>query len=452
MNVRKSSYIHTVSRLFQPVYLVSKNTEVKYNDITSKSQKLMIDNGIIHQANNGMFDLLPLGQRALQKLINLVDHHMQAVGAQKVTFPLLTNSALWKSTDRLESSGPELFMLQDRHKKNYILSPTHEETAAHLMASVPMISYKQLPLLLYQITSKFRDEGRPRFGLIRTKEFLMKDLYSFDEDVEIAKNTYNMICKTYQDIFDTIGVKYMKVLAASGMMGGSLSHEFHYTVPVGEDTLLICNKCNYGVNKEVEPKRTICDKCGGESFIETKGIEVGHTFLLGTKYSEPLNAHYASPKGKTLLYMGSYGLGLTRILAACLEVISLPKEIRWPQLLAPFLLLIITPKAGSKEEKVAGNLCDELYMSTQQIPGFCDNVIIDDRSDLTIGYRLLKAKRTGYPYIVVIGKSVATSPDVLELHDLNRDQCLHLSKSDLLHYISNNNSANGDLCKTATVL
>lgn len=449
MSVRISPYKHTVSRLFQPVNLVSKSTEVKYNDITSKSQKLMIDNGIIHQANNGMFDLLPLGQRALQKLINLVDHHMQAVGAQKVTFPLLTNSTLWKSTNRLESSGPELFMLQDRHKKNYILSPTQEENAAHLMASIPMISYKQLPLLLYQINSKFRDEGRPRFGLIRTKEFLMKDLYSFDEDVEIAKKTYNMICKTYEDMFDTIGVKYTKVLAATGMMGGSLSHEFHYTVPVGEDTLLICNKCNYGVNKEVDPNKTTCDKCS-ESFIETKGIEVGHTFLLGTKYSEPLNAYYASPKGKKVLYMGSYGLGLTRILAACLEVISLPDEIRWPQLLAPYLLLIITPKAGSKEEKVAGNLGDELYMSAQQIPGFCDNVIIDDRSDLTVGNRLLKAKKTGYPYIVVIGKSVTASPEVLELHDLNRNQCLYLSKSDLLHYISNNNS-NGDLFKTATV-
>lgn len=452
MNVRKNSYIHTVSRLFQPVYLVSKKTEVKYNDITSKSQKLMIDNGIIHQASNGIFDILPLGQRALQKLISLVDCHMQNIGAQKITFPVLTNSALWKSTDRLECSGPELFMLQDRHKKSYLLSPTYEENAADLLASVPMISYKQLPLLLYQITRKFRDEGRPRYGLIRAREFLMKDLYSFDVDVESAKKTYNMICKAYQDIFNNIGVKYVKVLGDSGMMGGSLSHEFHYTVPVGEDSLLICNTCNGGINKQVESNKAVCDICGNESFSETKGIEVGHTFVLGTRYSKPLNACYVGPKGKELLYMCCSGLGLTRILAACLEAVSLPDEIRWPQLLAPYLLVIIPPKNGSKEEKVVGNLCNELYTLTQQIPGLCDNVIIDDRSEMTVGNRLLRAKKTGYPYIVVIGKSAAASPCLLELHDLNKNQCLHLSKSDLLHYISNNNSINGDLIKAATVL
>ncbi|XP_069682732.1 probable proline--tRNA ligase, mitochondrial isoform X1 [Periplaneta americana] len=409
--------VNYVSRMFQPRNVVPKNSKVKNEDSLSKSQRLMLDLGVIRQASVGTFHLLPLAERSLQKLITIVDVEMEKIGAQKLLLPLLTPGELWKTTGRWMDAGEELFILTDRHHKEFVLSPTHEEAVTELMASIPELSYRQLPLRLYQVTSKFRDEKRPRFGLLRGKEFVMKDLYTFDVSVEAATETYEAVNNAYTNIFRRIGVKYLKVLAPTGVMGGSISHEYHFPASVGEAELLICDSCGYGTNVE-NCRPSQCPECGHKHLKCTPGIEVGHTFLLGTKYSQPLKATFKTTAGKPdLLQMGSYGLGMTRILAAGVEALCLPDEIRWPIALSPFIICIIPPKEGSKESEVA-HLAEELYHKLNSIDVFRNNVIIDDRCHMTIGKRLFESRRVGYPFIVVIGRKALQLVPEFEVHDI----------------------------------
>nr|CAD7567633.1 unnamed protein product [Timema californicum] len=389
----------------------------------------MLDRGIIRQASTGTFYLLPLGQRALQKLIKIVDKEMQGIGAQKLLLPLLTSGELWKTTGRWDTAGPELFTLRDRHDRDYVLSPTHEEAITELIASSPQLSHRSLPLRLYQVTSKFRDEMKPRSGLLRGKEFLMKDLYTFDTTLQAAEETYNAVCNAYDNIFRRIEVGYVKVMGDPGMIGGSLSHEYHYPVNVGEDQLLICQECNYGANTEVCGNSEECPQCKQPHMGHCPGIEVGHTFLLGTKYSTPLGASYMKADGKpSPVQMGCYGIGLTRTLAAAVESLSLPDELRWPLAFAPFSVCIIPPKDGSKESSVS-HLSEHLYESLHSSTPFEDDVLVDDRSQWTIGRRLFEAKKTGYPFIVVVGKKATEVEPLFEVYDLLQNIQLDLCHS-----------------------
>nr|CAD7438110.1 unnamed protein product [Timema bartmani] len=397
----------------------------------------MLDRGIIRQASTGTFYLLPLGERALQKLIKIVDKEMQGIGAQKLLLPLLTSGELWKITGRWDTAGPELFTLRDRHDRDYVLSPTHEEAITELIASSPQMSHRSLPLRLYQVTNKFRDEMKPRSGLLRGKEFLMKDLYTFDTTPQAAEETYNAVCNAYDNIFRRIGVGYVKVMGDSGMIGGSLSHEYHYPVNVGEDQLLICQECNYGANTEVCGDSEECPQCKQPHMGHCSGIEVGHTFLLGTKYSTPLGASYMKANGKpSPVQMGCYGIGLTRTLAAAVESLSLPDEIRWPLAFAPFSVCIIPPKDGSKESSVS-HLSEHLYESLHSSTSFDDDVLIDDRGQWTIGKRLFEAKKTGYPFIIVVGKKATEVEPLFEVHDLLQNKQLDLCHSSLVEYLIN---------------
>nr|CAD7257633.1 unnamed protein product [Timema shepardi] len=391
----------------------------------------MLDRGIIRQASTGTFYLLPLGQRALQKLIKIVDKEMQGIGAQKLLLPLLTSGELWKTTGRWDTAGPELFTLRDRHDRDYVLSPTHEEAITELIASSPQLSHRSLPLRLYQVTSKFRDEMKPRSGLLRGKEFLMKDLYTFDTTLQAAEETYNAVCNAYDNIFRRIEVGYVKVMGDPGMIGGSLSHEYHYPVNVGEDQLLICQECNYGANTEVCGNSEECPQCKQPHMGHCPGIEVGHTFLLGTKYSTPLGASYMKADGKpSPVQMGCYGIGLTRTLAAAVESLSLPDELRWPLAFAPFSVCIIPPKDGSKESSVS-HLSENLYESLHSSTPFEDDVLVDDRSQWTIGRRLFEAKKTGYPFIVVVGKKATEVEPLFEVYDLLQNIQLDLFEEEI---------------------
>ncbi|PNF23894.1 putative proline--tRNA ligase, mitochondrial [Cryptotermes secundus] len=426
--------VNYVSRLFQPQNVVPKDGIVKREDSLSKSQKLMHDLGVIRQASPGAFHLLPLGERSLQKLIRIVDDEMCKINAQKLLLPLLTSGELWKSTGRWEDIGEELFTLKDRHDRELVLSPTHEEAVTELMASIPQLSYRQLPLLLYQVTSKFRDEMRPRFGLLRGREFIMKDLYTFDTSAEAASETYKAVSKAYDNIFRRIGIQYFKVSAVTGVMGGSVSHEYHFPAAVGEAKLLICESCGYGTSLEsCVPSE--CPECGHGFLKCCPGIEVGHTFLLGTKYSVPLKARFTTVEGKSdFLQMGSYGLGMTRILAAGVEVLSLPDEMRWPIALAPFTVCIVPPKEGSKESAVA-HLAEELYHRMNSIDSFRNDLIIDNRCNMTIGKRLFEAQRTGYPFIVVIGRKALQPVPEFEVHHILMDKKASFNETALIEYL-----------------
>ncbi|XP_046386144.1 probable proline--tRNA ligase, mitochondrial isoform X3 [Ischnura elegans] len=334
---------------------------------------------------------------------------------------------------RWHTAGAELYKLKDRHNKDYLLSPTHEEAIAGLIASISPVSHHKLPIRLYQISSKFRDEKKSRFGMLRGREFLMKDLYTFDQSLSAAENTYAEVCQTYDKIFDVIGVPYVKVAADNGIMGGSLSHEYHFLANIGEDLLMFCDTCNYGANKETFKEET-CPSCKGRKMTERNGIEVGHTFVLGSRYSEPLEATFKGIDGKTTpLQMGSYGLGMTRILAAAIETLSPYDEIRWPISLAPYTVCIITPKEGSKEES-ASQLAYKLYSELNCINSLCGDIIVDDRGSMTIGKRVLEARKSGYPFVIVIGRKSVFADPLFEIINVSKSEQLDLNLKEVLEY------------------
>ncbi|XP_046475439.1 probable proline--tRNA ligase, mitochondrial [Neodiprion pinetum] len=424
--------VNRISKLFQPLNIVPKDSKPR-DEVSSKSYKLMVDMGIIRQSSNGMYNLLPLGLRALEKLNTLVDDEMANIDAQKVLLPHLIPSTLWKATGRLEVAENELFMLHDRHQKQYILSPTHEEAVTSLIASVSPLSKKMLPIKLYQISSKWRDEMKPRLGVLRGREFIMKDLYTFDADLDKAKETYDLVCKAYDNLFQKIGVEFVKVAADTGIIGGSFSNEYHYVSNIGETVVVSCTSCNYFATTEIHNKSS-CPQCQRELCHNTS-VEVGHTFLLGTKYSEPLKATYTANGKPVPLVMGCFGLGLTRILGAALEILSSDEELRWPRPLVPYNVCVMPPKNGSKEAS-ASRYADNIYQVIEQ-SGI--DVILDDRTHFTIGKRMIDARRTGYPYIVVVGKRSTEPRPMFEIHDLYEDKRLDLSFEGVIDYLRTTN-------------
>nr|CAI5818333.1 unnamed protein product [Callosobruchus analis] len=348
-------------------------------EVTSKSQKLMLELGIIHQATPGCFHFLPLGLRALEKLVKIVDNEMLMIGGQKILFSELTNTQLWKKSDKTNKivftlrhsevssevvkllgvyldpllqwhtyidiiAGKCLHIFSFHHFYKYVSLQTYEEVASNLISLLPPYPQKHFPLKLYQISNKFRDEMKPRFGLMRGREFLMKDMYSFDTDETSAKDTYNDICASYDRIFDKLDMECVK--GDTGNIGGTLSHEYQFKAPIGEDCILSCNSCSFSANLEVCNERK-CPKCGEESNVSIQnGIEVGHTFLLGDKYSKPKAFYLGKNSKPQVLHMGSYGLGLSRILAACVEVLSTETDIVWPDVLVPYNVVILPPKVN----------------------------------------------------------------------------------------------------------
>ncbi|XP_055641307.1 probable proline--tRNA ligase, mitochondrial [Toxorhynchites rutilus septentrionalis] len=424
-----------LSKIFQPSLVVPKNAVIKNQDVTSKSQKLMLEQGLIRQAGNGTFYLLPLLQRSLQKAVELVDLYMQRyVDAEKLTLPILTSADLWHKSGRLESAGAELMQTTDRHGKRQILGPTHEESITALLAAVSPVSYRQCPLRLYQISSKFRDELRPRFGLMRSKEFVMKDLYTFDVGLAEARRTYEEVGEAYVKLFEAIGVPYVKVSGDSGVMGGSVSHEYHFLSEVGEDQLICCDTCGMRCNQELFQGDNKCDRCGHENIVRHSGIEVAHAFILEDKYSKVLGAKFMKPHGKPgTLQMGCYGVGITRLIAAGVEVLSSEKDIRWPFALAPFKVCLIPPKSGSKEEALVAHWAEKLISELGRLPDLRSDILIDDRTNTTIGKRLMEAKKTGYPITIVIGpKASEEGNELFEIHNQMDEKMSLLNFSDTL--------------------
>lgn len=294
---------------------------------------------------------------------------------------------------------------------------------------------------------------KPRFGLMRGRQFLMKDLYTFDVDLDQAGVTYDEISKAYQMLLDALDLEWIRARGSTGTIGGVLSHEFHILSEVGEDSLLICKSCNDAFNVDLLEEEVVlktvreggsleatdvahiskCLNCGGTSLSSSTSIEVGHLFLLSTKYTKPLNAVYLSENGgRQLLEMGCYGLGVSRLLAAAIEVKSTADEIRWPLRIAPYIASIIPPKKGSKEDDRGTPLASKMYSTlSKTLPR---DVIYDDRTNQTIGKRLLDNKKLGIPYLIVCGKAVNDpSGPLMELHDVNKGSVV----VDNLHNIVN---------------
>ncbi|EFN79469.1 probable proline--tRNA ligase, mitochondrial [Harpegnathos saltator] len=419
------------SKIFQPlpsgIFANKDKTE-----ILSKSYKLMINYGIIKSVSTGMYSILPLGMRVLNKLIKIIDKEMTDLGAEKIMLPALTSAKLWKKSNRYNSNKTELFTVTDRHDKEYILSPTYEEAICDLV-SATYLPEKSLPLRLYQISSKWRDEMKPRLGFIRSREFIMKDLYTFDTTLNKAQDTYNLVCESYSNIFKQIGIDHMKAVGDVGTIGGLSSHEYHYISDIGEDVILWCSSCNYTIN-EIISKITTCPECKGE-LQRHNSVEIGHTFLLNTKYSQPLNAMYIENNKLKPMIMGCYGLGVSRIFALIVEILSTNNEMRWPTKLAPYTACIIPPKTGSKEEYISAYI-EQLFEILQKRD---IDTILDDRTQFTIGKRLVYARAIGYPYIIVIGKAATQSIPLFEIHDINNSVSHKLSLEQISGFFDNVN-------------
>lgn len=434
--VQRISLKHTVSRLYQPKELIP-HTDLekvkKIDELSSKSTRLMKEYGYIKSVGYGYFALLPLATRSLNKLIKLIDNELETIGCQKLILPHTATRKLWEQSGRWQNMGPELVRFKDRHDKDMLLCPTHEETITSLVSTY-QLSYKDLPLRLYQVGTKFRGEMKPRFGLIRSNEFIMKDLYTFDSSTDAAQQTYTEVSDAYGKIFDRIGVPYQRVEGDTGVIGGSTSHEFHYPADIGQDSLLWCKSCNSGTNLELSNNDgQKCQMCG-KDMIQTKGIEVGHTFLLGQKYSKVFKAKCLGVNGKPeLMEMGCYGIGVTRVLAATVEVLSTETELRWPNVLAPFSICILPPKSGSKEFAAGSAIVSELYENLKK--SFPQDIIIDDRESMTIGKKLYESNRTGYPIIIVIGKKCSLPEPVIEVQIPSENQKLELSPVEAVQYL-----------------
>jgi len=364
-------------------------------DAVVASHQLMVRAGMIRQVNAGIYNWLPLGLKVLQKVENVVRDEMNKAGANEILMPVLNPAELWQETGRWDKYEEGLmFRIKDRHARDYCLGPTHEETITDIYRN-NVQSYKQLPIMLYQIQTKFRDETRPRFGLMRGREFMMKDCYSFDVDRDSALISYETMRKAYHAIFKRLGLDFRQVLADTGDIGGNYSHEFHVLAESGEDDLLFDPNGEYAVNVE----KFDADECpcNEKDLQKKKGIEVGHIFLLEDTYSKPMNATVALQDGSTApVTMGCYGIGVSRVVAAAIEQHNDENGIIWPEEMAPFQVGIINMRA---KDEACTKAAEELYHSLQE-QGV--EVLLDDR-DEGAGKKFADMDLIGLPWQCVVG-------------------------------------------------
>ncbi len=557
------------SRMFIPT------TKETPKDASLPSHQYLVRGGFVNQVGAGIYNFMPLGKIVLEKIRNLVKSELDHAGCNEVQLGFVTPIELWEQSGRASKMGLEMLRIKDRKGGNFVLSPTNEEAMVELVKN-RVTSYKDLPLNLYQINTKFRDEGRPRFGLLRGREFLMKDGYSFHESEEDMIREFHLMEETYKKIFTRLGLDFRVVEADSGAIGGSGSKEFHVLANSGEDTLVVCKNCDYAANIEaakrkpkeikgksekvkekvltpnvtsiedvskfldVEPSQTIkavikkaiyedtqkvavffvrgddeleetkasnsvdalelidaseediknaglvagyvglfdlpkdvvfvidnelkdednlicganeenyhltgislkdlvdgkyddlvvvqegdkCVCCGGE-LTHTKGIEVGHIFQLGTKYSASMNANFLDRNGKARPFvMGTYGIGVSRLISAVIEQHHDDKGMIWTKETAPFTVDIIVSNAKNEDEmSFANHLYDALHK-------FKIETILDDRIDARYGFKMGDFELIGFPYGVIVGKKLADG--IVEIVDRKTLQKIEVQKHEVV--------------------
>ena len=357
------------------------------------SHQLMIRAGLIKRLGSGLYTWMPMGLKILKKIENIIRNEMNEVGGVELLMPAIQPAELWKETGRWDVFGPQMLKINDRHDRSFCFGPTHEEVITDIVRN-ELNSYKQLPKNFYQIQMKFRDEIRPRFGVMRAREFLMKDAYSFHADMDSLKRTYQLMYETYNTIFKKIGLNFRAVQADNGAIGGEGSHEFHVLAESGEDELLYDDESDFAANVEIaknHPNKKNLKSC--------RGIEVGHIFQLGTKYSNDMKATFIDESGKPCpMIMGCYGIGVSRIVAAAIEQKNDENGIIFPQSIAPFEV-VITPIGYDKSSKVK-EAVEELY---SLLLGDNYDVLLDDRG-LRPGVMFSEAELLGIPHRITISE------------------------------------------------
>jgi prolyl-tRNA synthetase len=378
-------------------------------DAEAISHKLMVRAGLIRQMGAGMWTWLPAGWRVHQHVVEIIREEINAIGGQELLMPVLQPAEPWRKTGRIEID--ELFKLTDRKGSELVLAMTHEEAVTFHVAQT-VNSYRDLPLILYHFQVKERDEPRPRAGVLRTREFVMKDSYSFDRDRAGLEERYELHIGAYDRIMDRTGLRWHRVESDVGMMGGLGAHEYMAPCPAGEDEIVL-TESGYAANVEVvcaqqgKDRLLSSDTVNGEQIQLLTAIEIGNIFKLGTRYSEPLGANYLDEHGdEQPIWMGSYGIGPARIVAAAVEQFADEYGISWPRALAPFAVhLVAIGKAGTPEREAAERLYETL------LQGGID-VLYDDRDTAGPGEKFAEAELLGCPLRLTVGRKSLESGEV----------------------------------------
>lgn len=404
-----------LSRYFLPVLRdVPKEAEIV-------SHRLMLRAGMIRQQASGLYSWLPMGYKVLMKVQRIIEEEQNRSGAIELLMPTIQSADLWRESGRYEAYGKEMLRIEDRHEREFLYGPTNEEMITDIFRS-SIKSYKDLPLNLYHIQWKFRDEVRPRFGTMRSREFLMKDAYSFDLNKEDAVKAYERMFVAYLRTYARMGLTAIPMRADTGPIGGDLSHEWIVLAETGESAVFcdrrLLDRAIPGADTDflgdLKPvfndwtslyaatedmvDQTEYEAAVPEEFrVSARGIEVGHIFYFGTKYSEPMKAAVTGADGKEVaVHMGSYGIGLTRLVPAIIEACHDDTGIVWPVSVAPFEAVLINLKAGDADCDAA---CDRLYSDLSQV-GL--DMLYDDR-DQGAGAKFTTADLVGIPYQIILG-------------------------------------------------
>jgi prolyl-tRNA synthetase len=392
------------------------------------SHRLMLRAGLVRQTAAGIYAWLPMGLRVLNKIANIVREEQNAAGAQELLMPTLQLADLWRESGRYDAYGPEMLRIKDRHERDLLYGPTNEEMITDL-ARQSLRSYRELPQVLYHIQWKFRDEVRPRFGVMRGREFLMKDAYSFDVDYDGAVRTYRSMMLAYMRTFQRMGLRAIPMVADTGPIGGDLSHEFIILAPTGEsqvfydaafedidysqDSFSQTNPDdlqrffdlmtgNYAATDEKHDEAAWAKVDPGRR-REGRGIEVGHIFYFGQKYSKSMGFSVAGPDGRNITpEMGSYGIGVSRLVGGIIEASHDDAGIIWPDAVAPFPASILNLRAG---DATTGAITESLY---EKLGG---NALLDDR-DERAGAKFADADLMGLPWQIIVGPKSAAQNKV----------------------------------------
>jgi prolyl-tRNA synthetase len=395
------------------------------------SHRLMLRSGMIRQQAAGSYSWLPIGLKVLNKVNQIIREEQNRSGAIEILMPTIQSADLWRESGRYDAYGKEMLRIKDRQEREFLYGPTNEEMVTDIFRSY-VKSYKDLPLNLYHIQWKFRDEVRPRFGVMRSREFLMKDAYSFDLNYEGAKAAYNRMFVSYLRTFERVGMKAIPMRADTGPIGGDLSHEFIILADTGESEVF-CHKdyldlpvpgadvdfrddkvmadvveqwtARYAATSEMHDSKA-WDAIAAENQVSARGIEVGHIFHFGTKYSEPMGAKVQGKDGKDhLVSMGSYGIGPSRVVAAIIEASHDDAGIIWPEAVAPFDFGIINMKPGNEACDAVSN---ELYA---KLSNAGKDLLLDD-TDNGAGAKFATADLIGLPWQLIVGPRGVASGEV----------------------------------------
>ena len=423
-----------LSKLFLPI------TKDLPADAKIKSHQLMLRSGMIKQSSAGIYSWLPLGLKVMKKIEQIVREEQNKIGAQEMLMPTIQSADIWKESGRYDDYGEEMLRIKDRQGREMLYGPTNEELITDIFRK-SIKSYKSLPQMLYHIQWKFRDEIRPRFGVMRCREFYMKDAYSFDLDDKSAKNSYNKMFFSYLKTFKRLGLKAIPMAADTGPIGGDLSHEFIILAETGESKIYADKKIFdvslesynfadnslekmrkdfssiYAVTDEKFNKGEFDKKVSKANQVITKGIEVGHIFYFGDKYSKPLNCFIDSQDGKkNAVKMGSYGIGVSRLVGAVIEANYINDTMKWPKSISPFQVVIIPSLSKNNDNNLEKSLKIYDELKKQNI-----DVLLDD-VDENMSQKFKKHELLGIPYQIIIGSK--SSDDKFEFKEVNSNSSL----------------------------